>query len=254
MPLTLFLTAYASDLLLIDKSRVFEAVLLKLFCCVFNKTSECWGKLMDGFIPPKAALFTVKGTVNDILRVDGKRAIKTKSSDSSFHKGISLPALTRVLLEYVEKGNVNVYFPAPQSCSPDFFLLPSGEERIVIGVAAKCYNSGTGISERDVEDEVDKFASIARFPRHVRKVVLMICATCSVGVTNWKPDSRSILWNSAVHVGIEVLIINLSTSDLRRDFFGLGASRSKIKDENSRIIENIIRHRGELYTPKKRRV
>ena len=247
MPLSDFLSAYTSGRLLIDKSRVFEVCLVKWFFSTLENSFRDWGTIMDEFLPKKSLLFYLKSKLDQDRFEDGQKVMKQKLSDARTDKGISRSEFAQVVWEYLENHRIHIYLPAPQSMSPDIFILPPGDEKIVIGVAAKCYWSTPTLSLDAVTDEVNKLIDIVNTHEPLRteaRIVLMVCATCPVKVRGFSSKTRSVLWKCKSHPKCEVVIVNLSTSEMRRKFFGLSIKRGQLSRANADTIEGIIREDG----------
>ncbi|GMF39973.1 unnamed protein product [Phytophthora fragariaefolia] len=118
--------------------------------------------------------------------------------------------------------------PLPQSASPDILLitmLPDGR-KLMVGVAVKSY-TGSSVTKKTVEEECNKFNRMLGSSM-VSLNVLIVCATAfakefNVMFTNRDgTTAKSALYPSgdAAYVN-EIILLNLSTSESRAEFFGI---------------------------------
>ena len=145
----------------------------------------------------------------------------------------------------METGSVDTYFPAPKSASPDLFIIPPFHD-LVIGVAVKCYTDSTKMNLVKVSEEISKFnrileACLASKPR--LRGVLLICSTSKFEGACFDqlnhPSKQHMVFETSI-ITLEVIILNLSTMDLRKSFFGLAVNSEETRLRNSAVIDTII--------------
>ena len=259
----------------IDKSRVFEGVIVKWFESVFSDPSKTCGEILGEFCPKDSVLGNLrihldpkKTTDGLLIRQDG--VCRLGSRTTSFRD------FADSLKEYIRNETVNIYFPAEKSSTPDIFVLPPrGGSRIIhlIGVQVKCYDtSPTRIGKDTCLSEAEKLNDILIELREAvrRKPVLevdtvqgilIMCATSDYTLCDFQDlqHKKSILWSHADLTrkgweNFEVLIFNLSTAELRKRFFDLAQSqatqysaemdaRNADRANVSELIERIIAYR-----------
>ena len=167
--------------------------------------------------------------------------------------------------EYLLNRTQHVYFPAPKSNSPDFFVLPPislpKDEKLLIGVHAKCYSTNT-VNAQFCFEEASKFLDNLQHIRDksisVRGILIMLVTTgyTQTDFPSLKAGERAIMWKPSLPSNwptektfdqFEVIIINISTSDLRKEFFGIALRGGTNQTEASKaleVLEALIRYNG----------
>jgi hypothetical protein len=254
-PLMEFLVSYENLLNLrhVSRTDVFEECIAKWFQSAFANRDRTCGEVMREFCPRDSILYNISWQLTAARMVDGKRilgGVNYSISDST----ISVPEFAKKICKYLTNGKRDMYFPAPLSASPDLFVIPRGlgkDDKIVIGIQAKCYaNQASRITKATVLKEVGKFYHIfskARrlYTKPIRGVLIMF-ATCLYTACDFGQlhhGVKSFVWENedTAKMEIEVVILNLSNPDLRREFFGLGLDVS-FRDRGAQIIERIIEY------------
>jgi hypothetical protein len=215
----------------LDKSRIFEALLLKWFEAM-GTSQDIIAHSWNGFCPDTSLLKNVILRVGSEKTVDGLRILSPGDS-SSGPTTISVMELSADIKKYLTDNSVNIYFPAPKSSSPDIILIQPQEGRsddFLVGIQAKCYSGGT-IGAAVCEGEAKKFYTILERTRSVRRKkklngVLIMCATCGYTQSDFvelTSTTKSIVWDRKPKEwkNFEIIIINLSTPSMRKEFFGL---------------------------------
>ena len=248
--LTEYLDAY-SNLNLnvwIDKSRALEEVFLKWFQSVFADGSRSFDDLLTGFYPRGTSRF-LSGTcwkLSSFKRLDGTliSALKT-TPDATDGPSISITGFSRQLISFMDTGSVDTYFPGPKSASPDLFIIPPIHD-LVIGVAVKCYMDSTKMNLVKVNEEISKFNLILKECQASKpklRGVLLICSTSKFEGGSFDqlkhPSKKHMIFKTS-NRHLEVIILNLSTKDLRKAFFGLAVNSEETRLRNAVVIETII--------------
>jgi hypothetical protein len=239
----------------LDKSRIFEALLLKWFEAM-GESNNTIGQLWNGFCPENSLLTDV------VLRVDSRKTVEgllilARDQTSSGPNTLSVEDFGRNVGTYLSDNSVNIYFPAPKSSSPDIFLIQpqeGGNADLLVGIQAKCLTTGA-ISVTMCESEAEKFnrileATRSQRPGRVLNGVLIMCGTRDTTQTGFPRDTRdakSFVWKRSSSTNCEIIIVNLSNPDMRKDFFGLAlgirdATRStQLSEEQEKIFNTIER-------------
>ena len=248
MPFYDFVIRYTDSKMLIDKSRIFEELLLKWFQTVFSQPGGAtWGSLCAPFIPEESILHKVVAQLDHESRIDGKRVVPSKKAKSN---GISIQEMSTKLTEYLHLRYPHIYFPAPQSSSPDIFILPPIRDGdIIIGVAAKCWSSGR-LSESMILQELRKFQNICEANDYLGKQsrVLIICTTAPLSGEADPSTSRVLQSNSVDGRTEEVMVMNLTNDASIERFCSLGVStaeEAKILTRGIRDLIEYVQSRGE---------
>ena len=252
-----FLSRYKDSELHINKGRVFEFLLLKLFQSVLMVgDAKSFANAMDGFIPTKsdagALVFTLDVTMTDLV---GR--VMIKGSSESGNRSINFDALGKRILRHYDKGDFDCLVPGTESNSPDIFLFPHAlngsrtHAKHIIGVAAKCYSDSSVTSEPDIQEELDKFVVILKEVNRISQDEsysgsLLICSTHYAPGIIGKRTKKSWIYRKLPTISIEVIIVNIGTRELREKFFTLGFVGLPAKQNNEYldIIENIINHQS----------
>jgi hypothetical protein len=183
--------------------------------------------------------------------LNGKQVVQGKSRSD---RTISHYDLAGELLDAVVNYKFDMYFPRETSNSVDIFIIPPIEdEKIIIGIQVKCSKSrsDTTIGTADLCKEVRKFHSTISYVRARStdkkiKAVFILCSTCSL-VKGDFPEMNghqgSFLWMNpqAQKMGIEVFIMNLTTPELRKEFFELTLPE-KSREEGMELVEKIVNY------------
>jgi len=252
LPLMDFLVAY--DKLLdkrhISRTDLFEEFVAKWFISTFIDGNKTCGDILGAFCPPNSALFQTAWDLKSVKIKEGRKVLS--SVNSMTDSTISATDLANKFCNYLTRGKSSIYFPAPLSASPDLFVLPHcGEDKLIIGIQAKCYsNQDARISKGMILKEMQKLNHVlSRVRKNYAKPVngvLMMFATCSYTARDFGEfhnGAKSFVWSdeTARQLGIEVLIINLSNPDLRREFIGI-ALDAPSGDRGAEILERIIQY------------
>jgi len=223
----------------VDKSRTFEWIILKWFLSMFtDEVAKPCHDASGGYIPMNSKIANSSWGKLDHSHIElGTGPVKSKSAGiavSSEELGTKISASLATMKNYV-------YFPAPQSKSPDLIIVPnSSNEPIVVGIAVKCYSATHALKNVQVEDEITKFSELMD---HVTvkdlQKILIICATCPVqGASNCSKseiDSR--------RGDIEVIIFNLSTVEWRERFFRTALRITESTKHILKTVERVIHER-----------
>jgi len=244
MPFYDFVIRYSELNLLVDKSRVFEEMILKWFQSVFSKEDQTWGVLGDSFIPNDCILHGIVARLDEASRIDGKRVVPSKKARSTVidDGGIRIEEMSNNLLEYIGSGYPHIYFPSPQSASPDIFIIPPVKgQGIIIGVAAKCW-SGVKIPSSAVEDELKKFRNIIEANRELelKPRLLIICTTVPVSIETGGRPSTFVGKGALGQGSDELLIFNLTSDDEILKFCRLAVSSDDKAQRALNSIQNLI--------------
>jgi hypothetical protein len=200
--------------------------------------------------------------------------IRDSSSGDSLST-ISVSDLGQEIRNYLEDHSYDSYLPLPKSASPDLFIIPKivkhignlqdeKDTKIVIGVQVKCFAqpNSNSLGRQNAIAEALKFEKVLREIRngYSKKVkgVFIMCGTCKYTQRDFAAlnnGRESILWqHDSTDLGdMEIVIINLSTAELRKEFFGMAlaenvrnstpAGAEAIEDARMRvsaIIESVI--------------
>ncbi len=233
-----------------DKSRLFERLILAWFHSAFTNPYIPCGLIMQRFCPGDSWLRDKRWKLDSSKCKEGDLVLGRGSSAGVMSNTVSVSDFAHEIRLCLENHSFDAYLPRPKSCSPDILLIPDmGTENscsVVIGVQAKCYNATATLSNsdtpaaslgrKDVLAEALKFQNILEEIRKESqnkpiKGVLFMCATCKYtqrdfpGIWN---NVESFRWkhNSEALGDMEIVILNLSTKDLRKRFFSLGIPES----------------------------
>jgi hypothetical protein len=169
---------------------------------------------------------------------------------------LSHSELARELYGYLINGEIDLYFPAEKSNTPDFIIIPQcAGEKMLIGIQVKCCDKDTQpLGKSDVIKEAEKFHKVIAQVRKLSKskrinAVLVMCGTCSYTSKDFEPinhNVKSFVWecDEVSKMGIEVIIINLSTEELRSDFFSLALDKSYRRKKAIGFIESLVKSRN----------
>ena len=250
LPMTCFLEEFIAQMSSkwIDKSRAFEQLIVKFFQSVFEKPTSLGDERLRRFFPINDAKITeIAWTLDTLKRVDGKMII---TDDLDYQSPITIPVslFCDELCYSIENRDIDIYFPAPKSMSPNVFIVPSDGD-FIIGIATKCF-SISSLDRRIIMSEAKKFE---RFTTEVKKKLVLKMKFLLFIFASGPPtaDCGLTAGNSACrieHGVIEIIVIKLSDAKSRHDFFGLAVpdgtpNAETIRRRNSEMIERLIEYR-----------
>ena len=255
LPIVEFAIAYENllDKRHVSREDIFEEFIVKWFQSAFVTADDTIGKSLGDFCPRDSILYNRAWNLRSVRVKEGLRILSDKRPSSIAESTISVFDLAKKFRKYLTKGKEFIYFPAPLSASPDLFLMPPATdlEKILVGVQAKCYsNKEHRISKSLILDEVRKFYHILSavrkdYPSSIGGVLIMLSTSmyteCDFGPLH--DGAKGFVWRNptAKEMGIEVLIINLSSADLRKEFVGV-AVEPAYRDRVAGILERIIQY------------
>ena len=251
LPFLEFLDSYKSIIgkISIDRSRVFEEVLIKWFQSVFTDKTKTVKEVLGEFCPQNSKLSEIYLFVDSSKCKNGLR-ILSKSLSHAGGMTISMKKLATEMSNHLSEGDVHVYFPAPRSVSPDFFVVPSTSD-LLIGVQVKCMSVGV-LGANHCIAEARKFyqnLTCIRSTKPGLRGVFVMCASCKYTEKDFPElaKSKAISWGineieNEKWKDFEIIIMNLSGRDSRADFFRLAMPRlaSEYSAEALDVIERII--------------
>jgi hypothetical protein len=214
---------------------------------------------MKGFIAPTTKAGDLTFTL-DVTRTDLIGRVMSNGSSEPGKQSINLDALGRSIFQHFEDGDIDSLVPGSESNSPDIFLLPHAlnnsktSAKHIIGIAAKCYSHSSVTYETHIDNEIAKFVPIlaeinSKPERGGFFGTLLICSTHYGTTVLSNSNARSEIYAKVpnnLNGSMEVIIVNLGTPQLRRNFFDMGLVGLPVekKEEYLGIIENIINHRS----------
>ena len=233
----------------IDRSRVFEEIIIKWFQSVFTDKSRTVKQVLGVFCPQDSKLSEI-GLYVDPQKCKNGLRILSGTSFSGCDTTISTKEFATEMSNHFSQDDVHVYFPAPKSVSPDFFVIPSNAD-LLIGVQVKCRSKGA-LGTNDCIAEATKFYATLGPIRSTKpglRGVLVMCASCKYTDKDFPEltNSMAISWGKKEIMkqkweNFEIIIMNLSGKDSRADFFLLAMPllASKFSAEALDVIERII--------------
>ena len=240
-----------------EKSRMFEELLLKWFISVSRNPQSTWADKVGEFCPSNSSIARTLWHLEESKLVRGLQVLK-ESTEPQQETTISLAKLGIELQGYLITKEAHIYFPAPKSASPDFIIIPPVADKIVIGVQAKCYGfDKKPINRNAVIHEAMKFYRILQQMQYGYKAVFIMCVTGTYTKRDFPEihnGQESMIWDAhgETFSDMEILIVNLTTAQLRSRFFSkaifeypTGQPGSKVSAEDARtrvasIIETLI--------------
>jgi len=214
----------------LDKSRVFERMLVEWFLSIAHNSNTTWAEKLDNLWPLNSFIGPTVWHLDGAKLEEGELILQ-EDKESQKEGTISISKLANKIANYLNTGEIHLYFPAPKSCSPDIIIIPPvTSQKFLIGVQAKCYcQSSNPTNGRNVLEEARKFYNILQETRRVSSVrgCFIMCTTSSFSKKDFRDlhqGEPSMIWTPQKDEfeDFEIVIINLSTVEFRTTFFGLG--------------------------------
>jgi hypothetical protein len=232
------------------KALQFERVVIKWFQAVFpvDNVRNC-RSLLDSFCPHASLLSEL------ILKLDrgreegGSWILEPGKTPKRGSLTTSAEKVGRLLAGYIGSHWRDMYIPAQMSHSPDILIVPPLEKNFtIIGVQVKCLKQGTTIADTVIKEEVEKFYPILQSARRsLSKPINGVFVMCTTG--NYAKEiipegaAAAIFKNAKTALTcpeVEILVLNLSTPELREEFFKKGLGNISDIEQVSSTIENLI--------------
>ena len=253
LPLTDFLKSYESGGLLIDKARVFEEAVVKLFQSALHNETSSFDSVFGKFWSHGESVLNGRPwSLNIKKRIDGKQ-ILAQSETSNCANTVSINTVAQEFARMLRDRTHDLYFPAPFSASPDIILIPPLGD-VIVGIAVKCYAEPKKLGRRMIIEEAEKFAKILGFVRKISgkreaiSGVLLVCSTAAFTKDISFQDSNLSMRFPVQFKHMEVVVFDLSEPCKRREFFGLGVpghdgNAESVRIDNAMIVEKIITYK-----------
>jgi hypothetical protein len=229
----------------IDRSRVFEEVLIKWFQSVFTDKTKTIEGVLGEFCPQNTMFSKICLFVDPSKCKDGPSILPGEYNSKS-ETTVSMKEFGSQMSDHLTNGDLHIYFPYQRSVSPDFFVVQSTSS-FIIGVQAKCLTGGT-ISADDCIDEATKLYANLECMRKTKPGIrgtLLMCATTEYTLKDFPAleGSKAISWGrqkieEKKWEGFEIIIINLSSESRREEFFRIAMPR--ISSECSAAALDVI--------------
>jgi hypothetical protein len=254
LPLMEYLDEYDRRLVQDNNAReyIFEGIIVKWFQTVFVDPTRTFQGILDEFCPSDSSIAGDVIILNRSKLKCGYRIVER--DDPSTESTVSVKNIASELRSYLDNGEIDIYFPAGRSQSPDIIIIPPLEkDKVIIGVQVKCIRrNDRPIGKQTLDAEIRRFSKIIGHIRRKKgynrvKAVLIMCATCPNTMEDFPAfhtGAKSFLWKNKSRQEIEVIIINLSTPELRKKFFGLAIDARSL-DRAADVIERTI-----IYSPR----
>jgi len=245
----------------IDKARLYEEALIKWFHSVLHAGGNMIGEVMKGFVPINSILYNQSWSLDPKKIEQGPHILWNPSQ--MYPDTVYIRNLSEDLSDYLSSKEIDVFYPAACSKSPDIFLIPNSKQSgILIGLQSKCYSdqrrdetskAPPKLSRADIIKGADNMYSILELVRKVRphrKVqgVFIMCGTCDYSGMNIQDSSSILFEGDRRYEDFESIIMNLSSPSQRRRFVkvAMGESHYSAVSDVATAFELIVNYRHDL--------